>query len=115
MSWALNQGPSFDLVRPGSSYNQLSGFSQRFLYTQDDLRRFPGKKQPTLPAETMKGTFALKKASKVRQAPAKSLVMPKEKVEQIYSGFENIEPVRQERKQPKRNRKRKRKKRVRQK
>jgi len=86
----LNQGPSFNLTRPGSSYQQLSGFSQRFMLTQDSTLLTPGKKEPHLPAETMKGTTKRRKNNRTKKPErCKNLVMPKYTLEPepIYGGF----------------------------
>ena len=112
MSWCINQGPSYNLARPGTSYSQLSGFSQRFLYTQDDPRFTPGKKEVTLPASTMKGTFALKKGKKAKKQSRKSLVMPMPKQEEIYGGFANIVPDEGKRLRRRKNPRKKKRKRV---
>jgi len=52
----------------------------------------PGKRQPVLPAETMKGTWKLKKSTR---KPKKKVVKPSDNIpktqpEPIYSGFSNI-------------------------
>ena len=90
-TWMVNQGPSFNLVRPGSSYNQLTGFTQRFMLSQDSPLLTPGKAEPHQPAETMKGTFTLrgKKAMKKKPERCKNLVMPKDTLapQPIYGGF----------------------------
>ena len=89
-TWMVNQGPSFNLVRPGSSYNQFTGFPQRFMLSQDSPL-LTGKAEPHQPAETMKGTFKLrgKKAVKKKPERCKNLVMPKDTLapQPIYSGF----------------------------
>lgn len=91
MSWVLNGGPSFNLTRAGSSYNQLTGFTQRFMLRQDDHRMTPGKSEPHMPAETAKGTTKLKKHQrKIKAKSCKDLVMPKGNPEPIYGGFSNI-------------------------
>ena len=91
MSWVVNQGPSFNLTRPGDSYQQLTGFTQRFMLAQDSSLLTPGKAEPHQPAETMKGTFRLrgKKVMKKKPARCKNLVMPKESLTAapIYGGF----------------------------
>ena len=95
MSWSLNGGPSFNVIRPGSSYNQLTGFTQRFMLTQDSSLLTPGKAEPHLPAETMKGTHKRKKGGMKKKAPrCKNLVMPKESLapEPIYGGFASSKP-----------------------
>lgn len=96
MSWSINGGPSFNLTRPGSSYNQLTGFGQRFMLTQDSTLLTPGKAEPHQPAETMKGTFKLRGKGKMKKKPekCKNLVMPKESltVEPIYGGFAKSKP-----------------------
>ena len=91
-TWMVNQGPSFNLTRPGSSYNQLTGFTQRFMLSQDSSLLTPGKAEPHQLAETMKGTFKLrgkKKGLKKKPERCKNLVMPKESLaaEPIYGGF----------------------------
>ena len=91
MSWAINQGPSFNVMRPGSSYQQLTGFTQRFMLTQDSTLLTPGKAEPHQKAETMKGTFKLRGKTKMKKKPerCKNLVMPMAslKPEAIYGGF----------------------------
>ena len=90
MSWCINQGPSFnDVLR---DRKKLNGFYQRFELQQDDNRMTPGKRQPHLPAETMKGTFKLKKGNR---RPKKKAVQPSDNIPKtqpipIYSGFANI-------------------------
>lgn len=93
MSWSLNAGPSFNTTLPGASYSQLTGFTQRFMLPQDSNLMTPGKAEPHLPPETMKGTFKRKKGGTKRKPPkCKSLIMPKESLapEPIYGGFANI-------------------------
>ena len=96
MSWCLNDGPSFNLTRAGSSYQQLTGFTQRFMLEQNDPRMTPGKRQPHLPKETMKGTFKLKKAksSKMSCSHNRDLIMPnaKKQDDPIYGGFGKSKP-----------------------
>ena len=95
MSWSLNGGPSFNTTIAGSRYSQLTGFTQRFMLTQDSSLLTPGKREPHLPAETMKGTFKLKKGGKKKKAPrSKNLIMPKESLapEPIYGGFAKSKP-----------------------
>ena len=89
MSWAVNAGPSFNVQRPGSSYQQLTGFTQRFMLTQDSTLLTPGKAEPHLKPETMKGTFKLRGKTKMKRRPerCKNLIMPNLKVEPIYGGF----------------------------
>jgi len=92
MSYVLNQGPSFNVTRPGSSYPALSGFAQRFMLKQDDPRMTPGKAEPHLPQETHKGTTKLRKHNrKVKKRPSKSH-MPKGNPEPIYGGFAKSMP-----------------------
>ena len=92
MSWCVNEGPSFNIVRPGASYSDLSGFGQRFMLKQDDPRMTPGKAEPHLPAETMKGTYKLGKSNrKVKKKPCKDH-MPKGNPEPIYGGFAKSKP-----------------------
>ena len=80
MSWSVHSAPSFDITRPGSSYQQLSGFSQRFMLTQDSRLLTPGTKEKHLPAETMTGTYKRKRKGKGaiqrKPVPNKSLIMP---------------------------------------
>jgi len=96
MSWAVNGGPSFNVTRPGSSYQQLTGFTQRFMLTQDSTLLTPGKAEPHQKAETMKGTFKLRGKTKMKKKPArcKNLVMPMDslKPEAIYGGFGKSKP-----------------------
>ena len=91
MSWSLNGGPSFNLTRPGDSYDLLSGFGQRFILTQDSQLLTPGKKQPSLPAETVKGSTKDKRRKKMSKKAKsdKELIMPKVSLapEPIYGGF----------------------------
>jgi hypothetical protein len=91
MSWCINQGPSFNNVLRDSK--KLNGFYQRFNLLQDDNRMTPGKRQPVLPAETMKGTWATK--GKGRKRPQPKVVKPTDNIPKaqpmpIYSGFSNI-------------------------
>ena len=80
MSWSMNRGQSFNTTLPGFSYPKLSGFSQRFMLSQNDNRMTPGKSEPHLPTETTKGTFKLKKATrKQKRTRCKDLVMPNKK------------------------------------
>ena len=90
MSWALNQGPSFDTTR--KSPYKLNGFFQRFELLQDDNRMTPGKRQPVTKPETMKGTFALKKPSRARKDKRikYSDAIPAGQPTPTYSGFANI-------------------------
>ena len=81
MSWALNQGPSFNVIRPGSSYPKLSGFYQRFDLSQADPRMTPGKAAIRLP-----------KAKKPGKAQKKVNGIPDVKPEPIYGGFANRKP-----------------------
>ena len=93
MSWSINQGPSFNITRPGSSYNQLTGFTQRFMLPQDSQLMTPGKAEPHLAAETMKGTTKLRKGSrKIKNPRCKDLVMPKGQDDPIYGGFSKSMP-----------------------
>ena len=96
MSWSINDGPSFNLTRPGSSYSQLTGFGQRFMLSQDSPLLTPGKAEPHQPAETMKGTFKLRGKTKLKKKPerCKELVMPKASLapEPIYGGFGKSKP-----------------------
>lgn len=90
MSWCLNQGPSFDTQR--HTFQKLNGFYQRFELSQDSPMMTPGKPQPRLKAETMKGTTKLK-ASKRPGGAGKQVVysdsIPKNQPEPIYSGYAN--------------------------
>ena len=99
MSWMLNQGPSFNVQAPNPY--QLSGFGERFMLKQDDPRMTPGKPEPHLPAETMKGTFALKKSSrKKKHVKCKDLGgIPGKKLPTSYKPFGHQWP------EPKRKRK----------
>ena len=95
MSWALNGGPSFNTTIPGSSYQQLTGFTQRFMLQQDSPLLTPGKREPHLPAETMKGTFKRKgKGVRKKPKPCRNLIMPKASLapEPIYGGFAKSKP-----------------------
>ena len=95
MSWMLNQGPSFNVLRPGDSQPQLTGFTQRFMLTQDSQLMTPGKSEPHLPAETMKGTTKKRKANRKKKPErCKNLVMPKKSLapEPIYGGFAKSKP-----------------------
>ena len=91
MSWGLNQGPSFNCIVPAP--HKINGFYQRFELLQSDNRMTPGKRQPHLPGETMKGTFKLKSkggSRKVSKNIKYSDSIPKHQPEPIYSGFANI-------------------------
>ena len=118
MSWTVNQGPSFNVTRPGSSYQQLTGFTQRFMLTQDSTLLTPGKAEPHQKPETMKGTFKLRGKTKMKSKPerCKNLVMPKAslKPEAIYGGFGSSKPGMKGRPAPKKkaNKRNKKKKRV---
>ena len=94
MSWSVNAGPSFNVQRPGSSYQQLTGFTQRFMLTQDSTLLTPGKAEPHQKPETMKGTFKLRGKTKMKKRPerCKNLVMPNLKTESIYGGFGKSKP-----------------------
>ena len=83
-----NAGPSFDTQQ--HQFSSLSGFSQRFMIRQDDPRWFPGRKEPHLPAETMKGTFKLHKAQRKAKRVRCADAMPKGQPEAIYGGYDNI-------------------------
>ena len=90
MSWSVNQGPSFNNMLYDRT--KLNGFYQRFQLLQDDNRMTPGKRQPVLPAETMKGTWKLKKS---KRKPSKKALKPSDNIPKtqpmpIYSGFSNI-------------------------
>ena len=90
MSWCMNQGPSFNDVL--SDRTKLNGFYQRFELLQNDNRMTPGKRQPVLPAETMKGTWKLKPS---KRKPSKKVVKPSDNIPKnqpipIYSGFANV-------------------------
>ena len=99
MSWAINQGPSFDVIRKGSSYSKLSGFDQRFMLLESDPRMTPGKAHVHLPPETMKGTFKMKKANrKVKKKACKDHIMPKGNPEPTYGGFGKSKPNKASRK-----------------
>ena len=115
MSWALNQGPSFNITRPGSSYQQLTGFTQRFMLSQDSPLMTPGKAEPHLPAETMKGTTKYRKNNRSKKAErCKNLVMPKVTLapEPIYGGFGKSKPNKAKKTVPKKPRRKMRKRRV---
>ena len=75
MSWCVNQGPSFNNVL--YDRKKLNGFYQRFELLQSDNRMTPGKRQPVLPAETMKGTWKLKKTTR---KPKKKAVNPTDNI-----------------------------------
>jgi hypothetical protein len=90
MSWCVNQGPSFNNVL--YDHKKLNGFYQRFELLQSDNRMTPGKRQPVLPGETMKGTWKLKKS---KGKPKKKVVKPSDNIPKaqpmpIYSGFGNV-------------------------
>ena len=86
MSWSVYSQPSFNTTIPRSNYNLLSGFGQRFMLTQDSSLMTPGKAEPHLPAETMKGTYKRKRKGKnVRKKKpprCKDLIMPMHIVKQ---------------------------------
>ena len=113
MSWSINAGPSFNITRPGASYQQLTGFTQRFMLKEDDPRMTPGKAHPHLPAETMKGTTKVKKQTRqIKEKPCKDLIMPKGNPEPIYGGFAKSKPNHASTKVHQPRRKKMRKKRV---
>ena len=81
MSWALNQGPSFNnIMQP---QYKLNGFYQRFQLTQDDNRMTPGKREP------VNKTDNLRKGSKGKRIKYTDSI-PKGQPQPIYSGFANI-------------------------
>ena len=88
----MNQGPSFNTTIPGSSYPKLNGFYQRFMLTQDDPRMTPGKAEPHLPKETVKGTTKLKKATRVPKKIYCRDSIPKQQNTPIYGGFGSSKP-----------------------
>ena len=92
MSWCMNQGPSFDTQQ--HAFQKLNGFYQRFNLRQDDNRMTPGKRQPKLPEETMKGTWKFSKRGARVTTKSKQIKysdsIPKDQPEPIYSGFGNI-------------------------
>ena len=95
MLWSLNGGPSYNTTLPGDSYPQLTGFTQRFMLTQDSRLMTPGKSEPHLPPETMKDTFKLRKGGiKKKPERCKNLIMPKASLapEPIYGGFAKSMP-----------------------
>ena len=100
----VNAGPSFDVQQHQFS-SQLSGFSQRFMVRQDDQRWTPGKKEPHLPAETMKGTFKLHKAKRTAKRARCADTMPKGQRKAIYGGYDNIKPPEPKVKRKKRKKK----------
>ena len=80
MSWALNQGPSFNNVLQPTQ--KLNGLYQRFQLRQDDNRMTPGKREKVT------------KASKLRKGKSGKRVtygdsIPKGQPQPIYSGFAN--------------------------
>ena len=89
MSWACNQGPSFN--NQLQTYGKLNGFYQRFNLRQDDNRMTPGKREPHLRAETTKGTFSMKKGNRkqTKQVTPRDNI-PKQQPQPIYSGFGSI-------------------------
>ena len=90
MSFVLNQGPSFDLqMRPQKM--GFSGFQNRFELPQDSPLMTPGKKEPHLKSETMKGTTRSKKPTrKPKGNPRCKDAIPTGNPEPIYGGFSNI-------------------------
>ena len=81
MSWALNQGPSFNnILQP---QGKLNGFYQRFQLTQDDNRMTPGKREPVTKGDN------LRKGSKGKRIKYTDTI-PKSQPQPIYSGFANI-------------------------
>ena len=109
MAFVLNEGPSFNVLRAGSSYPLLSGFGQRFDLLQSDPRFTPGKAPVHLPAETMKGTFKVHKANR-KPKPAPKRACPVDtKPQPIYGGFANVKP---EDSKPRKRKRKKRRKRV---
>ena len=107
MTSALNQGPSFNLIRSGLGQPKLSGFYQRFMLEQNDNRMTPGKAEPHLPKETMKGTTKSKKPNrKTKDAPRCRDAIP-QKQYPIYGGFGSSKPNYATTAQPKRKRRKK--------
>ena len=94
MSWCLNQGPSFNTQDPTPF--KINGFFQRFQLLQTDNRMTPGKKEPTLKAETTKGTFKLRGGRGTRPSTKSNQIkysdaMQKGQSAPIYSGFGNYD------------------------
>ncbi len=88
----MNAGPSFNVQRSGSTYPDLSGFSQRFMLGQNDPRMTPGKAEPHLPGETMKGTTKMRKSNRSIKKKACKEYMPKGQPQPIYGGFAKSKP-----------------------
>ena len=90
---------------------QLNGFASRFMLSQDDPRRTPGKAGIRLPAETTKGATKSKKSNRktVKVNDQKLTGMPTKKPVAIYNGFANIKPTQNvpTKRKPKRKRKNK--------
>lgn len=84
MSWAVNQGPSFDNQR--HAYQKLSGFYNRFNLLQDDNRMTPGKREPHLRKQKMTGRRPAKQPGQVKYSDS----IPQDQPEPIYRGFSNI-------------------------
>ena len=81
MSWALNQGPSFNNIL--RSTQKINGFYQRFELLQDDNRMTPGKKTKVTKADD------LRKGSKGKRIKYSDAI-PKGQPEPIYTGFANV-------------------------
>ena len=81
MSWALNQGPSFNnqLGAP----HKINGFFQRFELRQDDPRMTPGKKEVKPKRDTLRKGH-LGKQIKYFEA------IPEHQPNPIYTGFGNV-------------------------
>ena len=89
----MNKGPSFNTVSPPPF--KLNGFYQRFQLSQDDNRMTPGKPEPTLKAETMKGTGKSRGKKGNRVGSKKNQIkytdsIPTGQPQPTYSGFSNI-------------------------
>lgn len=81
MSWALNQGPSFN-SQLGATH-KINGFFQRFELTQDDPRMTPGKRIVKPKRDTsVKG----KLGKQIKYSDA----IPKDQPNPIYTGFGNV-------------------------
>ncbi len=81
MSWALNQGASFNnVIQPTQ---KLNGFYQRFELRQDDNRMTPGKKEKVLKSSKLRKG---KSGKRVKYSDA----IPENQPRPIYSGFGNV-------------------------
>ena len=81
MSWAVNQGPSFNNIMQPTK--KLNGFYQRFELLQDDNRMTPGKREKVPKADS------LRKGGKDKRIKYSDAI-PDHQPRPIYSGFSNV-------------------------